>query len=82
MIRRIYEYVITCDHPDCGVTHANSNYTKESCAAEAEKCGWVRCTYNRWLCRDCAKVAQRLATNRAIASERADTAAEAASYEC
>lgn len=62
MIRRITEYVIDCDHPECRLRggFAFCVHTREACEAEAVKQGWKPTTYRRWLCPECVKLAERM----------------------
>ena len=64
MIRRIVEYVIACDSPDCNDSCAYGWFTRNEAVAAAPTHGWVRCTRNRWLCQRCAA---RLLKDAAIA---------------
>lgn len=63
MIRRVSEYIISCDHPDCsdGYSHAFCVHTREDCERAALENGWKRCTYKRWICPRCAKRIDRQA---------------------
>lgn len=53
IIRRV-EYLIACDGPDCYRSEVADWQTREQAEADAAKCHWVKCTYKRWLCPDCA----------------------------
>lgn len=70
MIARVVEYVIRCDHADChdGNWNALGCHTRDDCATEAEKLGWVRCSRNRWLCPKCAERARSWAAKQATAT--------------
>lgn len=63
MIRRVTEYVITCDcervfgYLRCdGFGHAYSSLTAEECATSATREGWKRLGGRTWLSPDCAKL--------------------------
>jgi hypothetical protein len=54
MIRRIVEYAVQCDGPDCHESLVWGATTREQCEREAPAHGFVRCTRGRWLCKHCA----------------------------
>lgn len=65
MIRRVVEYIITCDMGDrCaydgfGNSTAFGSPTMKDCEESAKKYGWRQLSARLWLCPDCAKKAER-----------------------
>lgn len=57
MIKRVSEYLISCDDPDCrnGYAEAFCVHTRQDCADTALEKGWAKATYNRWICPDCKR---------------------------
>lgn len=62
MITRRVEYVRWCAGPDCNTAEAESWTTRKDAEEAAERDGWVRCTYKRWLCPGCAARAKLVAS--------------------
>lgn len=60
MIRRVVEYVVTCDGYDdngetCYESTAYGSSTAADCAEQAEGSGWQRKNKRHWLCPYCVK---------------------------
>lgn len=57
MIRRRIEYVRYCDVEDCreGAANAEDWRTREECETASLREGWVKMTYGRWACPECAR---------------------------
>ena len=55
MIRRVVEYSVQCDNPQCkyGYTDVSDWQTREQAEAGALAMGYVRLTYGRWACKTC-----------------------------
>lgn len=54
MIRRVIEYVITCDGEDCYESTAYGSLTAADCAEQA-KHEWTQKSKRLWLCPYCAE---------------------------
>lgn len=57
MIRRIVEYGVRCDNPQCkhGHTDVRDWQTRKQAEAGALAMGYVRLTRKRWACKTCVE---------------------------
>lgn len=62
MIRRVVEYVVCCDVPDCYDSTAFGSPTAADCEEQALQHGWLKVSARKWLCLDCAQKARDEAT--------------------
>lgn len=55
MIRRVTEYVVTCDGKDCYESTAYGSSTAVDCAEQAKLHEWTQKSKRLWLCPYCAE---------------------------
>ena len=57
MIRRVVEYIVVCDGPNCPCGSGSCAYgsrTKAECEEAARQDGWVQVSKRKWYCQTCA----------------------------
>jgi hypothetical protein len=70
-IIRLVEYGRRCDAPDCleGYTNVADWHTRAEAETAAINDGWIRLTYNRWMCPACKRRAEAAAAKEQLCHE-------------